>query len=113
MVAKKCKVYMRDDFDRLRQAGKLAAHVLDYISTFVRAGITTQELDSLCHDEIIKHGAVPAPLGYNGYPKSTCISLNPVVCPGIPSDRHLTLMDGTAILVACITSGNLPKKHLS
>ena len=72
-----------EGFACMRKAGRLAASVLDMITPHVVAGITTDELDRLCHDYILAHGAVPAPLNYKGFPKSTCISLNHVVCHGI------------------------------
>ena len=100
-----CRVYSKEDFIGLRKAGDLAAHILDYITPYVEAGITTLELDTLCHNEIIKHNAIPAPLGYNGYPKSTCISLNHVVCHGIPSDRKLRNGDILNIDVTVILDG--------
>ena len=70
----------------MRAAGRLAAETLDYITPHVQAGTTTAELDRLCHDFIIAHGAVPAPLNYRGFPKSICTSVNHVVCHGIPSE---------------------------
>lgn len=73
----------------MRKAGSLAASVLDMITPHVVAGVTTAALDKLCHDFILQHGAVPAPLNYKGFPKSTCISLNHVVCHGIPGDKAL------------------------
>ncbi len=101
----KCKVYSKRDFIGLRKAGKLAAHILDYISPFVQPGVTTLELDNLCNDEIQKHGAISACIGYNGYPKATCISLNHVVCHGIPSDRKLVRGDILNIDVTVILDG--------
>jgi len=77
------------DFVSMRKAGALAADVLDMITEHVRAGITTQALDDICHKYIIEHGAIPAPLNYKGFPKSTCISLNHIVCHGIPGERKL------------------------
>jgi methionyl aminopeptidase len=77
------------DFESMRKAGKLAAEVLDYITPFVNPGIETQELDRLCHEYILDHKAIPAPLGYRGYPKSICTSINHVVCHGIPSEKQL------------------------
>lgn len=68
----------------MRKAGKLAAMVLDFIAPFVQEGVSTEKLDTLCHTFICDHGAIPAPLGYNGYPKSICTSPNHVVCHGIP-----------------------------
>ena len=78
-----------DGFAGMRKAGGLAATVLDMITPHVVAGVTTATLDKLCHDFILQHGAVPAPLNYKGFPKSTCISLNHVVCHGIPGDKAL------------------------
>lgn len=98
-------IYLKDDFACLRKAGELAAYILDYITPFVKEGITTLELDKLCHDEIIKHGAIPAPLGYNGYTKSICTSLNHVVCHGIPSGRKLSDGDILNIDVTVILNG--------
>ena len=81
-----------EGFAGMRAAGQLAAEILDMITEFVAPGITTAELDQICHDHIIKAGATPAPLNYKGFPKSTCISLNHVVCHGIPGPK--TLRDG-------------------
>jgi len=92
-------------FEGMRKAGKLAAQTLDYISNYVNPGITTQELDQLCHAFIIEHGAIPAPLGYKGYPKSICTSINHVVCHGIPSDRKLLEGDMLNIDVTVILDG--------
>lgn len=100
-----CRIYSKQDFVYLKKAGKLAADILDYITPYVVSGITTAELDKLCHDEIIRNGAIPAPLGYNGYTKSTCISLNHVVCHGIPSDRKLSEGDILNIDVTVILDG--------
>ncbi|HEY5598846.1 MAG TPA: type I methionyl aminopeptidase [Kiloniellales bacterium] len=77
----------------MRKAGRLAAETLDFITPHVTAGVTTEALDRLCHDFIVAHGAVPAPLGYRGFPKSICTSVNHVVCHGIPTDRKV-LTDG-------------------
>ena len=79
-------------FAAMRKAGRLAAEVLDFITPHVTAGVTTLALNDLCHDFILDHGATPAPLNYKGFPKSTCISVNHVVCHGIPSEK--TLHDG-------------------
>lgn len=88
-MSKKIKIYSESDFEELKKAGGLAAHILDFISPFIKAGVTTEELDFLCQEEIEKHAAIPAPLNYNGFPKATCISLNHVVCHGIPSKQKL------------------------
>ncbi|MDG2243505.1 MAG: type I methionyl aminopeptidase [Rhodospirillaceae bacterium] len=78
-----------EDFDAMRKSGRFAAEVLDFITPFVKPGVTTGELDKLCYDFHVEHYAVPGPLGYRGYPKSICTSINHVVCHGIPGDRVL------------------------
>ena len=100
-----CKKYSKRDFIGLRKAGELAARILDYITPFVQAGVTTAELDQLCHEEILRNDAIPAPLGYNGYPKATCISLNHVICHGIPSSRKLVKGDILNIDITVILDG--------
>ena len=92
-------------FEGMRAAGKLASQTLDYIGQFVKVGVTTEELDKLCHDFILQHGAIPAPLGYRGFPKSICTSLNHVVCHGIPGSRKLMDGDILNIDVAVIKDG--------
>ena len=80
-------------FDGMRRAGRLAAECLDYVTPFIKTGVTTGEIDRLCHDFIVDHSATPAPLNYRGFPKSVCTSINHVVCHGIPSDDR-KLRDG-------------------
>ncbi|MDR2723885.1 MAG: type I methionyl aminopeptidase [Holosporaceae bacterium] len=104
-MSSKCKVYSKQDFVGLRNAGKLAAYILDYITPYIQKGITTLELDRLCQEEILKHNAIPAQLGYNGYPKSICTSLNHVVCHGIPSERKLNNGDILNIDLTIILDG--------
>ncbi len=78
------------EIDRMRVAGQLAADVLDMIRPHVQPGVTTEELDRLCHDYIVNvQQAIPAPLNYHGFPKSICTSVNHQVCHGIPGDRML------------------------
>ena len=75
-----------ESLERLRQAGRLAAEVLAVVAPHVRPGISTEELDRICHDHIVNvQGAIPANLGYQGYPKTILTSVNQVVCHGIPS----------------------------
>lgn len=92
-------------FEGMRTAGRLAARVLDFITPFVTPGAITEDLDHLCHDFICAHGAVPAPLGYRGYPKSVCISPNHVVCHGIPGKKQLKRGDIVNIDVTVIVDG--------
>ncbi len=84
------------DFDGMRRAGRLAAEVLDMITDHVQIGVTTDELNTLCHDYIVKHGAIPAPLNYKGFPKSICTSIDDVICHGIPS-KQVKLKNGQII----------------
>lgn len=79
-----------DDILKMRVAGRLAAEVLEMIGEHVKPGVSTGELDRICHDYIVnQQQAIPAPLNYNGFPKSICTSVNHVVCHGIPSDSKI------------------------
>ena len=93
------------DFEGMRKAGKLAAECLDYITDFVNVGVTTEYLDKLCHEFIKSHNAIPACLGYHGYPKTICTSINHVICHGIPDDRKLEEGDILNIDVTVIVDG--------
>ena len=78
------------EIEKMRIAGRLAAEVLEMIGPHVKAGVTTDELNTLCHDYIVnEQQAVPAPLNYHGFPKSICTSVNQVICHGIPNDKAL------------------------
>lgn len=89
-----------------RRAGMLAADVLQMIAGYVRPGVTTDELDRLCHDYIVNvQQAIPANIGYHGYPKTICASVNHVICHGIPSDKALKNGDILNIDVAIIKDG--------
>jgi methionyl aminopeptidase len=80
----------QEEIDKMRVAGRLAAQVLEMIESHVQPGVSTGELDRICHDYIVNvQQAIPAPLNYNGFPKSICTSLNHVVCHGIPSDSKI------------------------
>ncbi len=94
-----------DAFEGMRKAGALAASVLDMITDHVNVGVTTEELDRLCHKYITERGAIPAPLEYKGFPKSICTSINHVVCHGIPEDRKLRDGDIVNIDVTVILNG--------
>ncbi len=94
------------EIEKMRVAGRLAADVLDMISSHVQAGITTLELNDICHRYIVEEQqAIPAPLNYKGYPKSICTSINHVVCHGIPDDRKLKDGDILNIDVTVIKDG--------
>ena len=99
------KIHTPEDFTGMRKAGRLAAEVLDMLVPLVRPGVTTEALDRTCHDFIVRHGAVPAPLGYRGFPKSICTSVNHVVCHGIPGDKVLVDGDVLNIDITVILDG--------
>lgn len=94
------------EVDRARIAGKLAASVLHMIEPYVQPGISTDELDRICHDFIVNQlKAIPANIGYHGYTKTTCISVNHVICHGIPSEKILKKGDIVNVDVALIKDG--------
>ena len=94
------------EIEKMRTAGRLAAEVLQMIGPYVEPGITTAELDRICHDYIVtRQQAVPAPLNYRGFPKSICTSVNHVVCHGIPGDKKLKEGDIINIDITVIKDG--------
>jgi len=99
------KIHGADALEGMRRAGRLAAETLDFITPHVHPGITTERLDRLCHDFIVEHGAIPAPLNYKGFPKSICTSINHVVCHGIPGDKRVIDGDIMNIDVTVILDG--------
>jgi methionyl aminopeptidase len=103
--AKHITIHAPEDFAGMRTAGRLAAEALDMIAEHVRPGVSTGTLDQVCHQFILAHNAIPAPLNYRGYPKSICTSINHVVCHGIPGDRKLENGDILNIDVTVILDG--------
>jgi len=94
------------EVEKMRIAGRLAADVLHMIGPSVHDGVTTEELDRICHDYIVNYQqAIPAPLNYRGFPKSICTSVNHVVCHGIPSQKRLKRGDVVNIDVTVIKNG--------
>ena len=95
-----------EEQDKMRVAGRLAADVLDMIGEHVRPGVTTEELDRICHEYITDvQQAIPAPLNYRGFPRSICTSVNHVVCHGIPGERKLKSGDAVNIDITVIKDG--------
>ena len=95
-----------EEQDKMRIAGRLAADVLDMIGDYVKPGVTTAELDRICHAYITEEqDAIPAPLNYRGFPKSICTSVNHVVCHGIPGEKTLKSGDAVNIDVTVIKDG--------
>jgi len=105
----------------IRESSKLAAQTLEYVSKFIKPGVNTEELNSVVHKYIVDHGAIPAPLNYNKFPKSICTSINNVVCHGIPSihdilkEGDIINIDITTILNGCFgdTSATYPVGKIS
>ena len=94
------------EIEKMRVAGRLAAEVLEMIAPHVQPGVTTDELDRICHDHIVNvQQAIPAPLNYHGFPKSICTSINHQVCHGIPGDRELKDGDIVNLDITVIKDG--------
>jgi methionyl aminopeptidase len=95
-----------EEIEKMRIAGRLAGEVLQMIRPHVQPGVTTNELDRICHDHIVNvQQAIPAPLNYRGFPKSICTSVNHVVCHGIPGDKVLKKGDALNIDITVIKDG--------
>ncbi|AYF98976.1 type I methionyl aminopeptidase [Protaetiibacter intestinalis] len=94
-------VYSPADVERIRTSGRIAAQAVEAVRAAVRPGVTTDELDAIAHDFLVAHDAYPSTLGYRGYPKSCCTSLNEVICHGIPDD---TVLEDGDILNVDITA---------
>lgn len=105
MFKEEVTIHSAADAEKMRAAGRLAAEVLDFVTDKVQSGVTTDHLNTLCHDFIIQHGAIPAPLNYRGFPKSICTSVNHVVCHGIPDEKKLHEGDIVNVDVTVILDG--------
>ena len=99
------KLWGREAFEGMHKAGRLAAETLDMLVPHMVPGVSTAEINRLVHDFIVEHGGVPATLGYRGYAHSTCVSINHVVCHGIPSDKALKSGDIVNVDVTPIVDG--------
>ena len=95
----------KESFEQIRIAGSLAAETLDELTPYVKPGITTEKLDKICYEFIRDNGGYSAPLFYRGFPKSSCSSVNHVVCHGIPSEKYLKEGDIVNIDVTAIVNG--------
>ncbi|KQM83523.1 type I methionyl aminopeptidase [Agromyces sp. Leaf222] len=87
--------YSPDEVEKIRAAGRIAARAIEAAAAAIRPGVTTDELDRIAHEVVVGHGAYPSTLGYRGYPKSSCTSVNEVICHGIPDDT--VLADGDLV----------------
>ncbi len=92
------KLKSAEDILKMREAGRLAAQTLRHVEPFIKPGISTEEINTIVHDFIVKNGAYPSPLNYKGFPKSVCTSINNVICHGIPSPTEI-LQDGDIVNV--------------
>lgn len=90
------------EIELMRQTCKLAANTLKYAGEKVRVGMSTEEINTLVHEYIVSHGAIPSPLNYHGFPKSVCTSINNVICHGIPSEKEI-LKDGDIVNIDVTT----------
>ncbi len=95
----------KENFEKLKIAGNLAANTLDEVTSYVVPGVSTDKLDKICYEFIRDNGGYSAPLFYRGFPKSCCTSINHVICHGIPSDRYLNDGDIVNIDVTAIVDG--------
>ena len=93
----KIRLKEKADIEGIRTAGRIAIATLDLVESEIRPGMTTDEVNTLVHEFTIKNGATPAPLNYRGFPKSVCVSINEVICHGIPGER--VLKDGDLVNV--------------
>ena len=99
------RIHSAEEFRGMRKSCRLAAETLDMIGEYVVPGVTTEQLDTICHNFMKTNKAIPATLGYRGFPKSCCISINHVVCHGIPGEKKLKNGDILNIDVTCILDG--------
>ncbi len=98
-------IHSKEDYEGMRKAGRLSAEILDELTEMIEPGMTTLAIDEYVHKRITEAGAVPAPLGYRGFPKSCCTSVNHVVCHGIPDDKVLKDGDVVNVDVTSIVDG--------
>lgn len=95
-----------EEIEKMRVAGRLAAEVLEMIEPHIQPGVTTDDLDKICHDYIVnEQQAIPAPLNYHGFPKSICTSVNHVICHGIPGEKRLKKGDIVNVDITVIKDG--------
>ena len=107
------KIKTQEEIKKMRIAGKLAAEVLEMITPFVKPGISTEKLDDICHDYIVENQkAIPANVGYRGFEKTLCTSINQVVCHGIPSAKKI-LRDGDIINIDVTVLKAVSYTHLT
>ena len=94
-----------EQIQKIKESCRINVAVLDYVAEHIKAGVSTEEIDHWVHEETVRHGGIPAPLNYEGFPKSVCTSVNEVVCHGIPSEDEI-LKDGDIVNVDVSTIYN-------
>ena len=99
------RIYNKHDFEKMKVAGRLTAKILNALDDFIKVGMTTNEINDFCHKMTIENGGIPAPLNYNGFPKSVCTSINEVVCHGIPDNTKLKDGDIINVDITSIVDG--------
>jgi methionyl aminopeptidase len=107
LYAQKYKIRLKEpaDIEGIRTAGRLVLETLDLVEPNIRPGVSTDEINTLVHKFTLKNGAIPAPLNYRGFPKSVCVSVNEVICHGIPGERILNDGDIVNVDVTPILNG--------
>ena len=107
LYAEKYRIRLKEaaDIEGIRSAGRLTLDTLDLVESEIRPEITTDDINTLVHEFTIKHGAVPAPLNYRGFPKSVCVSINEVICHGIPGEQVLNDGDIVNVDITSILNG--------
>jgi len=107
LYMKKYKIHLKGakEIEGIKRAGKLVIDTLNLVESFIKPGITTDDINTLVHEYTVKNGAKPAPLHYRGFPKSVCVSVNEVICHGIPSSRILIDGDIVNVDVTSILNG--------
>ncbi len=107
LYARKHKIRLKKptDIERIREAGRLVLDTLDLVEANIKPGITTDDINTLVHEFTLKNGATPAPLNYRGFPKSVCVSINEVICHGIPGTRVINDGDIVNVDITSILNG--------
>ena len=99
-----------EQIEGIRESGKLNIAVLDYVAEHIKAGVTTEDINKWVHDYTVEHGGIPAPLGFEGFPKSVCTSINEEVCHGVPSENVVDTGDIEG-LMSIVANENLSIKE--
>lgn len=102
LIPEQSLIKNEEDIRGIRKSGKINTGVLDYVEKHIKVGMSTEEIDKMVYEYTTSHGGISAPLNYNGYPKSVCVSINDEVCHGIPDENRI-LQEGDIVNVDCTT----------